>query len=114
MLAARAEGKLAIDGVYMDINDTAGLDRDCWLGKEFGFDGKSLIHPSQIDICNKVYSPSASEIEHAQSVIHAWEEAISEGKSVAMLNGKLIEYLHVHEANAVLRMANDCGLTKQQ
>ena len=106
VLAARAAGKLAIDGVHMDINDTEGLKADCWLGKEFGFDGKSLIHPNQIDVCNQVFSPSAAEIDYARRVVQVWDEAMREGKSVAMLDGKLIEYLHVHEANALLKMAD--------
>ena len=88
----------------MDINDTKGLEKDCWLGKEFGFDGKSLIHPTQIEPCNKIFSPSQAEIEYATRVVQVWEIAMSEGKSVAVLDGKLIEYLHVHEANAILKM----------
>ena len=95
-----------IDGVHMNINDTEGLKNDCWLGKEFGFDGKSLIHPNQIGPCNEIFSPSSKEIEYARRVVAAWEKAMDEGKSVAMLDDKLIEYLHVHEANAVIKMAD--------
>jgi citrate lyase beta subunit len=103
--AARSAGKYVIDAVYMDIKNFEGLKVDCELGRDYGFDGKSLIHPDQIDICNNIFSPSQEELHYANKVIVAWNKAMEEGKSVAVLDGKLIEYLHVHEANAIIKTA---------
>ena len=106
VIAARSYDKLVIDGVYMDIADKEGLEADAKLGREFGFDGKSLIHPDQVVIVNSVFSPSQEELIYAKRVVAAWAEAAANGQSVAVLDGKLIEYLHVHEASALIRMHN--------
>ena len=105
VLAARAANKLAIDAVYMDIKDTDGLQSDCELGRDFGFDGKSLIHPDQISITNQIYGVCEADIQYATKVIDTWNKAIAKGDSVAVLDNKLIEYLHFHEATAVLKKA---------
>ena len=94
IVAARAEDKSVIDGVFMDITDSKGLEADCIHGLNLGFDGKSLIHPNQIDIVNAIYTPSEESLTAAKRVIEAFEQAQREGKSVAMLDGRLIEALH--------------------
>ena len=107
VVAARAAGKAVIDGVFMDLNDPEGFKRDCLLGKSFGFDGKSLIHPNQILLANSVFSPSLEEVNYARRVISAYAKAREDGKSLAVLDGKLIEYLHVQEATATIRSFDD-------
>jgi citrate lyase beta subunit len=106
LLAARANGKAAIDGVHMTLGDDVGLEAACVQGRAMGFDGKSLIHPSQIAITNEHFSPSLQEVNHAKDIIDAYNTAISEGKSLAVLEGKLIEALHVEEANTLLEKAS--------
>jgi len=107
VVAARAADKAVIDGVFMDLNDLEGFKRDCLLGKSFGFDGKSLIHPNQILLANSVFSPSLEEVNYARRVISAYAKAREDGKSLAVLDGKLIEYLHVQEATATIRSFDD-------
>ena len=102
--AARAAEKIAIDGVFMDITDASGFEEDCQLGQKMGFDGKSLIHPNQIEPTNIVFSPSKEDIDHAKLVIEAFDKAMEQNKSVATLNGKLIEALHVKQAKDTLAM----------
>jgi citrate lyase beta subunit len=106
VVAARASNKIVIDGVYMDIKDSNGLKLDCELGRDMGFDGKSLIHPDQLAITNDIFSPSLAEISYAKRVIDEWNKATIAGKSVAVIDGKLIEYLHYHEATAVMKKAD--------
>ena len=103
--AARASNKLVLDGVYMDIANSDGLKLDCELGRDMGYDGKSLIHPDQIAITNDIFSPNMEEVNYAKRIIDEWNKATKDGKSVAVLDGKLIEYLHYHEASAVLKKA---------
>ena len=105
LVAARGYGKLAVDGVHMTIGDDAGLEASCIQGRAMGFDGKSLIHPSQISITNQHFSPTDVQIEHAAAVIEAYKTALDQGKSLAVLKGKLIEALHVAEARDVLARA---------
>ncbi len=100
--AARAYGKIALDGVYLDYLDQVGLEAACIQARDFGFDGKTLIHPSQLEGANRVFSPSPSELEWAQKVLDVWEQAREQGLSVATLQGKLIEELHVREARRLL------------
>jgi citrate lyase beta subunit len=103
ILAARAEGKLVIDGVFMDITDSEGLESDCKYGRSLGFDGKSLIHPNQIDTVNRIYTPTEDNVIAARRVIEAFGEAQKAGKSLATLDGRLIEHLHVKQAQDVIR-----------
>lgn len=105
LLAARANGIAILDGVYMDLNDADGFRESCQQGKEFGFDGKTLIHPKQVEPCNEVFAPSDEEIEHAKRVIAAFDEALAQGKGVATLDGKLIENLHVAMAHELVKSA---------
>jgi citrate lyase subunit beta/citryl-CoA lyase len=105
LLAARAYRVSILDGVYLDLSDAEGFRASCVQGLELGFDGKTLIHPSQVEPCNEVFSPSQAEIEHARKVIVAHEAAEKEGKGVVLLDGKLIENLHVENANRLVRQA---------
>ncbi|WP_260171922.1 CoA ester lyase [Amycolatopsis bartoniae] len=106
LLAARATGKVILDGVYNDVKDVEGFEAECRQGRQFGFDGKTLIHPSQIDPCNRIFAPSAEEIEHARKVITAFEQA---GQGVVTVDGRMIENLHVEEARRVLALAETLG-----
>ena len=105
-LGARAAGKTIIDGVYNDIRDSEGFEAECRHGRQLGFDGKTLIHPSQVEICNRVFSPSPGEVDHALRVLSAFEEAESRGSGVATVDGRLIETLHVDHARSVLSAAS--------
>lgn len=105
VLAARAHGLLALDGVHLDLDDAAGLQAACLQGRDLGFDGKTLIHPRQIEAANAAFGMSDAEIERAQAVIAAWGEAQARGSGVAVVDGRLIEALHVDEAHRVLALA---------
>ena len=103
--AARAAGKVILDGVYNAIDDPDGFAAECRQGVELGFDGKTLIHPSQVDPCNEAYSPTGAEIDHARRVIEAFDEAVAAGKGVVTVDGRMIENLHVDNARRVLAVA---------
>lgn len=105
VLAARVEGISAIDGVFNDIADSAGLEAECRQGLEFGFDGKTLIHPSQIDIANSVFAPSEEELARAEAVIAAFAQPENAGKGVIKVDGKMTELLHLEEARRLVAMA---------
>ncbi|MBI2708502.1 MAG: CoA ester lyase [Actinobacteria bacterium] len=105
LLAARAAGKVILDGVYNDIKDADGFEAECRQGRAMGFDGKTLIHPSQLEPCNRVFAPSAEEVASAREVIAAFEEAQAAGKGVVTVNGRMIENLHVDNARRTLAQA---------
>ncbi len=105
LLAARAAGIVAIDGVYNAFRDDDGLRRECEEGRDLGYDGKSLIHPSQVAIANEVFAPSEAEIELATRQIAAFAEAEANGQGVAVLDGRIVENLHVATARATLDKA---------
>ena len=105
VLAARAYGKDVIDGVYIDLENEEGFYAACQQGKVLGFDGKSLIHPKQLAIANELFSPSEKELEQAKNIIDAWSKAKTEGKGVVLVAGKLVEELHVIEAQRLLDMS---------
>jgi citrate lyase subunit beta/citryl-CoA lyase len=105
VIAARAEGLSAIDGVYNDIANAEGFEAECRQGLEFGFDGKTLIHPSQIDACNRVFAPSEEEIARARAVIAAFASPENAGKGVIKVEGKMTELLHLEEAKRVAAVA---------
>jgi len=110
ILAARAEKKRVLDGVHLHLQDAEGLRASCEQGRNMGFDGKTLIHPNQVDAANKAYSPSAQEVTDALEVIAAWEAAAARGQSgVLSISGKMIEQLHVDEAHIVIREAREAG-----
>jgi len=102
LLAARAAGKVILDGVYNDIKDEAGFAAECRQGREMGFDGKTLIHPSQVDPCNAAFAPADDEVERAGRIIAAFTEAEADGRGVVTVDGRMIENLHVEEARRVL------------
>ena len=102
LLAARATGKVILDGVYNDIKDGDGFAAECRQGAALGFDGKTLIHPSQVEPCNEIYAPSAEEIDKAGRIIAAFEEAEATGRGVVTVDGRMVENLHVEEARRVL------------
>jgi len=102
LLSARQAGISILDGVYNDISDEAGFGALCQQGVEMGFDGKTLIHPSQVGPCNEAFSPSAEEVGFARRVIEAFEEAEADGRGVVTVDGKMIENLHVDEARRAL------------
>ena len=105
MLAARAHGLTILDGVYNDIQDAEGFKAVCRQGVEMGFDGKTLIHPSQIEPCNEIFAPSPSELEMAGKIVTAFKAAQAEGKGVVTVEGRMIENLHVEQAERALAMA---------
>jgi citrate lyase subunit beta/citryl-CoA lyase len=105
LLAARATGKVILDGVYNDIKDEAGFEAECVQGRQLGFDGKTLIHPSQLEPANRVFAPSAEELDRAREIVAAFEEATAAGKGVVTVNGRMIENLHVAQAQRALAQA---------
>ena len=105
LLAAREAGIAVLDGVYNDVKDLAGFEAECRQGMEMGFDGKTLIHPSQVEIANNVWAPSEEEVEHARRVIEAFEEAQRDGRGVVTVDGRMIENLHVDNARRTLSVA---------
>ncbi|ODT99547.1 MAG: malyl-CoA thiolesterase [Rhodospirillales bacterium SCN 65-16] len=105
MLAARAHGLTILDGVYNDIQDAEGFRAVCQQGLEMGFDGKTLIHPSQVEPCNEVFAPSAAELEMAGKIVTAFKAAQAEGKGVVTVDGRMIENLHVEQAERALALA---------
>lgn len=105
ILAARAYGLLIVDGVHVDLSDDAGLEAACRQGRALGFDGKTLIHPKQVAVANAVYGPGADEVEHARRMVAAFKEARAKGQGLAVLDGKIVEVLHVAEAERLLAHA---------
>ena len=111
ILAARAEKKHVIDGVHSNLTDMQGFEAACEQGRDLGFDGKTLIHPNQINTANDVYSPTAEDIQEALNIVAAWEEAAVKGQGgVISLNGRMIENMHVEQAVVVIRNAKNIGL----
>ena len=106
LAAAREAGKVVLDGVYNDVRDDEGFARECRQGVELGFDGKTLVHPSQVDPANMAWSPTEEEIARSRRVIEAFEAGEREGKGVITVDGKMIEHLHVANARAVLATAD--------
>lgn len=102
LLAARAAGKVILDGVYNDITNADGFAAEAAQGRDLGFDGKTLIHPSQVEPCNAAYAPSEAEVAEAEAIIAAFEEATAAGRGVVTVNGRMIENLHVDNSRRVL------------
>ncbi len=105
LLAAREAGKVVLDGVYNDVKDLAGFEAECLQGREFGFDGKTLIHPTQVEIANRVWAPSADDIDRARAVIEAFTAAAAEGRGVVVVDGQMVENLHRDNALHTLATA---------
>jgi citrate lyase subunit beta/citryl-CoA lyase len=104
LLAARAHGLTILDGVFNDTTDTHGFTAEARQGRAMGFDGKTLIHPSQIDPCNTAFTPSNDELTHAQRVIQAFQEAHRSGQGVATVDGQMIENLHARQAHQIIAL----------
>jgi citrate lyase subunit beta/citryl-CoA lyase len=102
--AARAYGLSAIDGVYNDIKNESGFRDECEQGRDLGFDGKTLIHPSQLEEANRIFAPSPHDVEQAKAVIEAFADPANAGKGVLKVNGKMTELLHLEEARSVVEM----------
>jgi len=102
LLAARAYGMAILDGVHNAIGDEAGLRTSCLQGRAMGFDGKTLIHPAQIAVTNEVFGPSETDLERARRTIKAFGVAEAAGRGVAVVDGKLVENLHVENAKRLL------------
>lgn len=105
LLAARAYNLAIVDGVYLDLNDDEGFAFSCQQGLELGFDGKTLIHPKTIEAANTVFAPSEKEIEWSRKIIAAHAEASAQGKGVVVVDGKLVENLHVENARRIVTLA---------
>jgi citrate lyase subunit beta / citryl-CoA lyase len=107
LLAARATGKAILDGVFNDVSDTDGFLAECRQGREMGFDGKTLIHPGQVEGANTAFAPSEQEVEDARGVISAWEDG--RGSGVVTYRGRMVESLHVDSARRTLAIAETIG-----
>ena len=105
MLAARAYGLAIVDGVYNAFKDEDGLRTSCIQGKEMGFDGKTLIHPAQLGVTNEVFAPSPDEIALAERYVAAFAETEAAGQGVAVVDGRIVENLHVETARKLLGRA---------
>jgi citrate lyase subunit beta/citryl-CoA lyase len=109
LLAARATGKVILDGVYNDVKNLPGFEAECLQSRQYGFDGKTLIHPGQLEPCNRVFAPSEKEIENARRIIDAFAAAQAEGRGVVTVDGRMIENLHVDNSRRVLALADAIG-----
>ena len=105
VLAARASGLAALDGVHLDLADDAGFEAACRQGRDLGFDGKTLIHPKTIDAANRAFAPAAEEVAAARRIIDAHAEAERAGSGVVVVDGRLVEALHVEEARRTVALA---------
>ena len=105
LLAARAARISILDGVHLDLADEAGFVESCRQGREFGFDGRTLIHPKQIEAANEAFGPSPDEVAWARRIIDAYDAARAAGKGVVVVDGKLVENLHVLEARRLVALA---------
>ncbi|RBI84096.1 CoA ester lyase [Rhodosalinus halophilus] len=105
LMAARAEGKVSVDGVFNHFRDEDGLRAECEQGRDLGFDGKTLIHPAQVATANAIFAPAAEDIELARRQIEAFDEAQARGEGVAVVDGRIVENLHVETARRTLAKA---------
>jgi citrate lyase subunit beta/citryl-CoA lyase len=110
VLAARAAGVLAFDTPFFDYRDEVGLERSARRARTLGFDGKTAIHPGQVGVLNRVFAPTAEEVERAKAVVAALEAAAREGRGVATVDGEMVEALHAAEARRTLAMAIKAGV----
>jgi citrate lyase subunit beta/citryl-CoA lyase len=105
VLAARAAGVAVLDGVHLDLADEAGFEAACRQAAELGFDGKTLIHPKQVAKANEIFAPTAADVASARRIIVAHADAVAQGRGVAVIDGRLIENLHVEDARRVAALA---------
>jgi len=116
VMAARSVGLVAIDGVFNNIQDSEGFETECVQGRVMGFDGKTLIHPSQLETCNRVFAPAAEDVAHAREVVAAFARPENKGKGVIKVDGRMTELLHLEEARrliatheAIMALESDLG-----
>ncbi len=114
VLAARAAGLACLDGVHLDLEDDVGFEDACRQGAAMGFDGKTLIHPRTIDAANRIFGPSEEELEEARRVMAAYAAASAAGKGVTVVDGKVVEQLHVSAAQRVVRLAEQIALLVEE
>jgi len=107
--AARSYGLEILDGVYNDIGDAEGFERECMEARDLGFDGKTLIHPSQIEPCNRIFSPTPAELDEARKILAAFALPENHGKGVIKVDGRMVERLHAEMARRIVAVA-DAGL----
>jgi citrate lyase subunit beta/citryl-CoA lyase len=112
VLAAHAYGIDVLDGVYNDIADTDGFSAECAQGRDMGFDGKTLIHPSQIAPCNAAFSPSDDETAHARRIIAAFDQPENKGKGVVQIDGRMVERMHADIARRTVAIAEAIEKTR--
>ncbi len=105
LLAARAFGLAILDGVHLDLEDDEGFIQACHQGMELGFDGKTLIHPKQIEPANRIFAPAPDEVAYSRRIIEAHRQATAQGRGVVVVDGRLIENLHVESAHRILALA---------
>lgn len=106
VLAARAHGLAALDGVHLALDDEGGFAASCRQGRDLGFDGKTLIHPRTIEAANRLFAPDPEEVDAARRLLAAWRETRSEGRGVTVLDGRLVEELHALEAERLVALAD--------
>ncbi len=106
VLGVRAAGKVILDGVFNDLDDADGFEAECVQGRQLGMDGKTLIHPKQLEPCNRVWAPTDAAVADAREVIAAFEAAQAEGRGVVTVDGKMIENLHVAQAERTVAVAD--------
>jgi citrate lyase subunit beta/citryl-CoA lyase len=104
ILAARAHGRSVVDGIQSNLKDMHTFEYSCRLGRDMGLDGKTLVHPDQLVYCNEAYTPKPADIAQAKEVIGAFEKAASEGRGNVVVNGRLIEQMHVVAARRVVAL----------
>lgn len=105
LYAARTAGLVAVDGVYNAFRDVDGLRAECEQGCDLGFDGKSLIHPAQLDTANEVFAPAGEDLDLARRQIAAWEDAVARGEGVAVVDGRIVENMHMETARRQIARA---------
>lgn len=106
LLAARGYGIAALDGVHLELDDLEALEKACRQGVELGFDGKTLVHPNSVDIANRVFGPDAEAVGAARATVAAWAQARAAGKGVARIDGRMVEQLHVDQAQRLIDLAD--------
>ncbi len=104
ILAARAHGRSVVDGIQSNLKDMRTFEYSCRLGRDMGLDGKTLVHPDQLVYCNEAYTPKATEVAQAKEVISAFEKAGAEGRGNVVVNGRLIEQMHVVAARRMVAL----------
>ena len=104
---AKAAGVSCIDGIWQDLNDAKGFEKDCILGKSLGYTGKSLIHPDQIELTHKLFAPTKSEIEWAKKVCEIYEKSTKSGKGATTVEGKMIDEVHYKQAKSIIDISKN-------